>query len=419
MGTGPLTVTYFFTTFPLATETFLQREIIALKEAGVQLELHSMWGGKRSFRGLPVHRFSKWRLFELIWKIPAEAWRRPGVLRQLLGGLLRRRPPSWINFWENLLGAGYACVQASAFRRRRPEWIHATWAGAPATAAWLLWRLDGHRYSAAAHAYDLYEHGGDWWLREKLEPAAFIHTSTEMARATLIERGIAADKIVCVRRGLDQLPMLKRLRSARLPLRIISVARLVAKKGFDRQLRIYAALRAAGIPFTARIVGDGPLRGELEKMAGHLGVAASVTFTGALPLHEVWTQLGGADVLLHTGVIAPSGDRDGLPNVIPEAMSIGVIVVTSPTAGTTEAIADGVNGLVVPVEDTAGWIAALRRVATDDELADRLRKAARVWVEENFNAHRNADRVRQEFTKAQAFALSEGRSPESKGAFPQ
>jgi len=129
--------------------------------------------------------------------------------------------------------------------------------------------------------------------------------------------------------------------------------------------------------------------------------------------------LGDADVLLHTGVIAPSGDRDGLPNVIPEAMSIGVIVITSPTAGTTEAITGGVNGLVVPVEDTAGWVAALRKIATDDELADRLRKAARAWVEENFNAHRNAERVRQEFVKAQALTLSEGRSPESKGAFPQ
>jgi colanic acid/amylovoran biosynthesis glycosyltransferase len=400
MGTGPLTVTYFFTTFPQSTETFLQREIIALKEAGVQLELHSLWGGKRSFRGLPVRRFSKWRLLELIWKIPAEAWRRPEVLRQLLGGLFRRRAPSWLNFWENMLGAGYACVQASAFRARRPVWIHATWAGAPATAAWLLWRLDGHRYSAAAHAYDLYENGGDWWLKEKLLPAAFIHTSTEMGRTTLIERGLAADQVVCIRRGLDQLPVLKRLRSARLPLRIISVARLVPKKGLDRQLRIYAALRAAGIPFSARIVGDGPLRAELEKLAGHLGVAASVSFTGALALHEVWSQLGEADVLLHTGVIAPSGDRDGLPNVIPEAMSIGVLVVTSPTAGTTEAIADGVNGLVVPVDDAAGWVEALRRIATDDTLADRLRRAGRAWVEENFNAHRNADRLRREFVKA-------------------
>jgi len=402
MGTGPLTVTYFFTTFPQSTETFLQREIIALQKAGVGLELYSLWGGKASFRGLPVHRFSKWRLLELVWKIPAEATRRPEVLRELLGGLLRRRAPSWLNFWENMLGAGFACVYAAEFRQRRPQWIHATWAGAPATAAWLLWRLDGHRYSAAAHAYDLYEHGGDWWLREKLRPAAFVHTSTEMGRATLLERGLAPGQVVCIRRGLDQMPTLKRLRSSRLPLRIICVARLVAKKGLDRQLRIYAALQAARIPFTARIVGDGPLRGELEKLAGHLGVASAVTFVGAVPLHEVWTALGEADVLLHTGVIAPSGDRDGLPNVIPEAMAIGVIVITTPTAGTTEAIEDGCNGLVAPADATGPWVVALQRLATDDVLAERLRRAAREWVEANFDAHRNADRVRREFVKAAA-----------------
>src|SRR5690606_16893239 len=130
------------------------------------------------------------------------------------------------------------------------------------------------------------------------------------------------------------------------PLRLVCVARLVEKKGLRHQLRIYAALRHAGVAFAARIIGEGPLRAELETLAGHLGIGANVTFTGHLPQHEVWAQLDWADVLLHTGVIAPSGDRDGLPNVIPEAMSSGVMVVTSPAAATTEAITHEVTGLV-------------------------------------------------------------------------
>ncbi|HEY3755997.1 MAG TPA: glycosyltransferase [Opitutaceae bacterium] len=393
-------VTYLFTTFPKDTETFLQREIIAMRAAGVEVELHSLWGGKDRFRGQPVRRFSKWRLLTLFWKIPIEARRRPEVLKELLGGLARRRPPSWINLWENLLGAGFACVQAAEFRARRPQWIHATWAGGPATAAWLLGRIDGHRYSAAAHAYDIFEHGGDWWLREKLLPAAFVHTSTEMGRRTLIERGVPSEKVVCIRRGLDRLGAVKRLRSTRLPLRLLCIARLVAKKGLDHQLRIYAALRDAGVPFTAKIVGEGPLRGDLERMAGRLGIAARVTFTGALPHHEVLGELAEADVLLHTGVVAPSGDRDGLPNVIPEAMSAGVVVLTSPTAATTEAVTDGVSGLVCPVEEPAAWVRALERIAKDDALAEALRAAARRWVEENFDAHRNAAKLRREFEQA-------------------
>ena len=390
-------IAYLFTTFPKSTETFLQREIIAMRAHGVNVRLYSLWGGLSSFRGLPVTRFNKWRLLTLFWMIPYEGWRRPEVLKQVLHGLFTRRPPSWINFWENMLGAGFACLFAGNFRKNPPALIHAAWGGAPATAAWLLWRLDGHRFSAAAHAYDIYEHGGDWWLNDKLAHAAFIHTSTEMGRAALVARGIAADKILPIRRGLDRLPKLKRLRSSREPLHLICVARLVEKKGLDHQLRIYAALRAAGVPFQARIVGDGPLRPALEKMAGLLGIAADLTFCGHLPQHEVWEQFAWADVLLHTGVIAPSGDRDGLPNVIPEAMSCGVLVVTSPTAGTTEAIADGVSGIVVPEDAPARWVAALRQLASDDVVAEKFRAAARRWVEENFDAHKNAARLLQQF----------------------
>jgi glycosyltransferase involved in cell wall biosynthesis len=393
-------IAYLFTTFPKSTETFLQREVIAMKAHGVRLRLYSLWGGGGSFRGLPVARFPKWRLLTLFWMIPYESWRRPEVLRQVLHGLFTRRPPSWLNFWENMLGAGFACLFAGAFRRDPPALIHAAWGGAPATAAWLLWRLDGHRYSAAAHAYDIYEHGGDWWLRDKLEHAVFIHTSTEMGRQALIERGLPAGRIHCIRRGLDQLPAMKPLRPLREPLRLICVARLVEKKGLQQQLQIYAALRKAGIAFEARIVGDGPLRPELERLAGVLGIAAQVVFTGHAAHPEVWNQLAWADVLLHTGIIAISGDRDGLPNVIPEAMAIGTLVVTSPTAATIEAVTDMRSGLVAPVTSPQAWVEALRRLARDDVLAEQLRATARLWVEENFNAHDNAGRLLAQFERA-------------------
>lgn len=371
-----------------------------MRAHGQPMRLYSLWGGGGSFRGVPVRRFNKWRLLTLLWWIPLEARRRPEVLKQLLHGLRTRRAPSWLNFWENMLGAGFACLFAREFRKNPPALIHAAWGGAPATAAWLLWRMDGHRFSAAAHAYDIYEHGGDWWLLDKLEHAAFVHTSTEMGRATLVERGLPAEKIVCIRRGLDRLPAFKPLRPDRVPLRLICVARLVEKKGLDHQLRIYAALQEAGVAFEARIVGEGPLRPALEQLAGRLGVAGRVTFTGHLPQHEVWTHLEWADVLLHTGVIAPSGDRDGLPNVIPEAMSIGTVVVTSPAAATTEAVTEGISGRVAPVGQPALWVDALRSLARDDVQMERFRRAARAWVEENFDAHRNAGRVRGCFQRA-------------------
>jgi colanic acid/amylovoran biosynthesis glycosyltransferase len=395
-------ITYLFTTFPKTTEMFLQREIAALKASGVRLRIHSMWGGGGSFRGIEVEPFSKWRLLELFWLIPFESWRRPEVLWQLLRGLASRRAPSWENFWENMLGAGFACIYARSFRRNPPRLIHAAWGGAPATAAWLLWRIDGHRFTAGAHAYDVFEHGGDWWLMEKLEAAVFVHTSNELARRALIARGLPADGVVCIRSGLDRLPALKALHSSRAPLRLLSLARLVEKKGLDRQLRIYAALKAAGVEFTARIVGDGPLRPRLEGMAGSLGVADLVTFAGQVAPQEVWEHLDWADVLLHTGVVAPSGDRDGLPNAIAEAMAAGVPVVTSPTAGTTEAVTDGVTGVVLPVDRPEAWVGALRRLSSDDEFCESLRRNARGWVEANFDVRANTERLLRRLEAAAA-----------------
>lgn len=384
------TIVLLFTTFPKTSETFLQRDVAALQAKGLNLRLYSLWGGGGEFRGLPVRSFNKWRLLPLfLFGIPWQCVRRPRLIRDLFEGVLTRAAPSWLNFWENMLGAGFAGCFYRELLRDPPALVHGAWAGAPATAGWVLWRMFGWRYSCGAHAYDIYEHGGDWWLLEKLQHARFIHASTETGRRELVERGVPAEKIRVIRRGLEAFPPFKPLRPGRTPLRLVCVARLVPKKGLDHQLRIYAALKRAGFAFEARIVGDGPLQAGLAALAAALDVAAEVRFLGRLEQPQVWEQLAWADVLLHTGVVAPSGDRDGLPNVIPEAMSAGVLVVTSPVSATTEAVHQERTGLVCDVDLPLAWQVALQRLRDDDALAGRLRAAARRWVEENYDAHRN------------------------------
>ncbi len=394
-------IALLFTTFPKTSESFLQRDVAALQEKGLDLRLYSLWGGGGEFRGLPVRTFNKWKLGPLfLFIIPWNCVRRPRIVLDLFEGVTQRAPPSWLNFWENMLGAGFAGCFYREFRRNPPVLVHGAWAGAPATAAWLLWRILGVPYSTGAHAYDLYEHGGDWWLLEKIACARFVQTSTEMGRKFLVERGAGEKKIQVIRRGLGSFPQFKPLRPSREPLRLICIARLVPKKGFDHQLRIYAALKASGFHFEARIVGDGPQRAELEAKLAQLGLGDTVRLTGQLPQAEVWNQLAWADVLLHTGVVAPSGDRDGLPNVIPEAMAAGVLVVTSPVSATTEAVHHQRTGLVAEVNRPQEWLAALGELATDDSLAERLRRGARQWVEENYDAHRNTDRLVECFRQA-------------------
>lgn len=394
-------IVLLFTTFPKTSETFLQRDVAALQAQGLNLRLYSLWGGGGEFRGLPVRSFNKWKLVPLfLFGIPWQCMRRPRVVRDLFEGVLTRRAPSWLNFWENMLGAGFAGCFYRELQQNPPALIHGAWAGAPATAGWVLWRMFGWRYSSGAHAYDIYEHGGDWWLLEKLQHARFIHASTEAAKRELVERGVPATQIQVIRRGLDTFPAFKPLRANRTPLRLVCIARLVPKKGLDYQLAIYAVLKTAGLAFEAHIVGDGPLQTALEARTRALGLDPQVKFLGRLEQAAVWEQLAWADVLLHTGIVAQSGDRDGLPNVIPEAMAAGVLVVTSPVSATTEAVQQERTGLVADVDLPLAWVVALRRLAEDDKTAETLRTAARRWVEVNYDAHQNTARLAACFTEA-------------------
>lgn len=142
--------------------------------------------------------------------------------------------------------------------------------------------------------------------------------------------------------------------------------------------------------FEARILGEGPERKTLNALHRSLGLEERVRFVGHVDQSEVWKTLEWADVLLHMGIVAPSGDRDGLPNVIPEAMAAGTVVVTSPHAATTEAIADGRTGFVRPVAQPEQWVDILIQIAGNDELVDQVREAARQWTEQCFDAHLNA-----------------------------
>lgn len=390
MSAASPTVAYLFTTFPKVSETFLQREVRAMLAQGIDVRLFSLWGGGGTFAGVPVAAFSKWRLLELLGIIPWAAVVHPQVFWRLVAGVLTRRTGSALTLLENFLGAGFAGVHYRGFRRSGIDWIHAVWGGGPATAAWILHRLNGHPYSVGVHAYDLYQDGGDPWLPEKVAAARFVHTSTAMAAAELQRRGLGPGKILLIRRGLDAFPALRPLRERRDPLRILCVARLVEKKGLLRQLSLYRHLQERNLPFAVRIVGEGPLRAALERRVDEDRLRDRVQLLGQLPSDEVWGQLAWADVLVHTGVVAASGDRDGLPNVIPEAMSAGVLVVTTPEEGACEAVVDGRTGFVAPLDEPARWEAVFRRIAADDGLAEAVRVAARRWTEEHYDARRNA-----------------------------
>ena len=393
----PMRIDYLFTTFPVLSETFYQREVRALLDLGERPNIYSLWGGDRRFDHYPVKLFSKWALLKLTWWLPYWAIRKPSVMAGTLKRMFRTRPPSALNFGETILGLGFAITQAHRFRLMddEPAVIHAAWATAPGTAAQLIAALTDREYCQGAHAYDIYQDGGDWWLDSKLSDAAAVVTSTRAARDTLLARGAPAQSTHLIRRGLNTIPELTVLRSPRSPLRILSVGRLIEKKGYHQQLEIYSALKAADIAFEVRIVGGGPLYHSLQSRLHMLGLDGSVVLKGAQPFDKIALDYAWADVFVFTGIVTRTGDRDGLPNVVPEAMAAGVPVLSTPISGVPEALQQGVSGMMLDILDIEGWVEALQRLSKDDLFYRKLQSAARAWVVREFDARRNAEKLLQ------------------------
>jgi glycosyltransferase involved in cell wall biosynthesis len=173
------------------------------------------------------------------------------------------------------------------------------------------------------------------------------------------------------------------------PFRIVSVGRLVEKKGFAVLLEACARLNGRR-PCRCEIVGDGPLRASLEDRAAALGLDSVVTFHGRRTHAEVLAALSSASVAALACVQAANGDRDATPNVLLEAMATGIPVVSTRLSGIPEMIRDDVDGLLVPAGDPEALADALERLAGDAALADRLRRAGRETVATRFTIERTA-----------------------------
>ena len=384
-----------FTTFPVASETFLQREVRQLMASGHPLRLISLWGGADSFEGHPILRLRRpTTLATALCRLLPWVFGNATVLHHWTAAMGRRSPPNALNLGENLWGLAAAAALQPILRRDPPAHLHAVWASMPATTAAILGESLHIPWSFSGHAYDLFEDGGDWLLPEKISRASFVRTSTEQGRQRLLALGAPSERVNLIRRGLESLPEFLPNATWHEPLRILSVGRLVEKKGYPTLLRILAATRDAGIPCTARILGDGPLKLPLQRLRSELRLEQHLHLEGAQPYDVVREAYRWADVFLFTGQVARSGDRDGLPNVIPEAMAHGLPVLATPYAGVPEVISEGETGFLLPPDQPNAWSERIRSLQNNPTERDQVRKQARHWVETHFNLQENVAQLR-------------------------
>jgi len=157
---------------------------------------------------------------------------------------------------------------------------------------------------------------------------------------------------------------------------LVSVGRVAVKKGFDDLLRACARLAARGRRFRCEIYGDGPCRGDLEALRDQLGLAGMVGFAGARTQAELLHVYQQADVFALTPRVTDDGDRDGIPNVLVEAMACGVPVVSTVVGGVAELVTDGRDGLLVRAGDSGAIAGRLEELLGDPVRRQRLGEAA-------------------------------------------
>jgi glycosyltransferase involved in cell wall biosynthesis len=235
--------------------------------------------------------------------------------------------------------------------------------------------MTGLSYSLSGHAKDIWTLRA-WELRDKLEGASFCVTCTASNRSYL--RQLAPDaRTHLIYHGLDRRLFAppSAFGSSRdgsdpaAPVRLLSVGRFQPKKGFDVLLRAFARVPAHAV---LTLVGYGPLEGELRALAASLGLDGRLRWVGRLDQPAVRQLYRESDLFALAPRIAADGDRDGLPNVVVEALSQGLPVVTTRVSGIPEIVEDGVNGRLVPPEDSAALAAAVSELVVDPEARVRL-----------------------------------------------
>jgi glycosyltransferase involved in cell wall biosynthesis len=394
---------YIIRSYPRLSQTFILNEILALEQLGRRIHIFAVTNPQ-----VPVTQPQAGAVRAPVHYLDAALRRRRAALvgdhvrvarahprRYLATLILVLRHQDWDAGYT--ASSRYTCFLHAVYlarrlrrgpARKRIGHLHAHFAHDPALIALLVHRLTGISYSFTAHARDLYQVPVAA-LVERIAAASAVVTCCGANLHYLQQVAPAAtrEKAHLIPHGADLRefqPGPPPARSTEPPL-ILSVGRLVEKKGFPDLLHACGQLKQRGIPFRCVVYGDGPLREELAATIAHLGLLGSVELAGEHPQQALLPVFQQAAVFALTPFITDDGDRDGVPNVLVEAMACGVPVVSTAVAGIPELVRHDYNGLLVAPHDVPAIAGALAALLGDAARRERMGAAARRTVVEHFD----------------------------------
>lgn len=368
--------------YPRLSETFIAQELLALQRAGLDF---AIWSLRQPYddRTHPMHAqitAPVAYLPEYLHEAPLRvlrgliaAARLPGfraALRCFLRDLARDRSLNRIRRFGQAAVLAHELPPETAF-------LYAHFLHTPGSVTRYAAIMRGLSFGVSAHAKDIWTIP-DWEKREKLADAAFAVTCTAANAAHLAALAPEPSRVRLAYHGLDlaRFPPPPARDATPRPLRLLSVGRLVAKKGYDDLLAALALLPAS-LDWRLRHVGGGPLGKALQQQAAALGLADRIDWLGKRDQTEVIAEMRAADLFVLAAKVADDGDRDGLPNVLMEAASQHLPVIATAVSAIPEFIEDGVHGRLVPPGDPAALAAALAALAADPAGRAAMAQAAR------------------------------------------
>lgn len=434
-GTSEGAVAYILKGFPRLSETFIASEIYRLERLGTRLRLYVIKPSDESQQHAIVDRIRakpeylppttslsatslfRWLRAHLKDFLPAlcsVARRRPLGLARACGAAFaqavraRRSFFAWPRklYLKEFLQA--AAIADLALDSPDVRHLHAHFCHGATTVTWLASMMTGLPFSFTAHAKDIYCESLNpvRLLRRKMRAARFVVTCTDANREHLLKIEPRAE-VHCIYHGLNAefaglLEDSSCAPSKESPLlRALGVGRLVPKKGFDVLVEACGILRSRNVQFEALIVGEhGEHEALIRERIRQLGLESSIHLTGPMEQSKLYEEYRRASAFCLPCRVLESGDRDGIPNVLVEAMACGLPVITTGVSGIPEVITDGVNGQLIPPDNPQALADALLRLDHDPHLARRLSDEAQATVRERFDGERFAAQLADLFREA-------------------
>jgi colanic acid/amylovoran biosynthesis glycosyltransferase len=390
-----LRVGYVLKVFPRLSETFILNEILELERQGVEVDVFSLKPPTE-----PRYHGDLSRLRAAVTYLPAgegsEAWRqiRSGwrasdfnasrVGHSFLQAVSMQDPTAFKLFTQ-------ALVLAGAIRSRGIQHLHAHFATSATSVAMMASKLTGTPFSFTAHAKDIYHQNADSdLLVAAIEEASFAVTVTDHNVASLsCLTPAAGHKVRRIYNGVS----LERLQPGpgelQCPPVIVSVGRLIEKKGFPYLVHACRLLKDRRRLFQCVIIGGGDKEPELRDLIKRLELTEDVVLAGAMEHECVLKTIRQSAVMALPCIVGEDGNRDALPTVLLEALALGRPIVSTDLPGVTEIVDDGVNGALVPQRDSQALAAELETLLEDPDLRVSFGRAARLKAERAFDLTQN------------------------------